>query len=796
MTTPNTQRPKPSVLRRVRNREGERQRLDRIAARDGARARLVAALRDITNPTATPPEAQEFLEQAQAWTAWGALALHRYLDQHPDALRVPPPDCPLALARLLLLLAAAGHPVTAPACSICGRSDRPLECRTPVGRCCNWCKHKSKVSTCARCGQEAHVVTRKPEGPICRRCYASDEERFEDCIECGRRRQPTKRRADGAAWCETCAPKAARRCIQCGDQRPAAVITDDGAICRNCYRRPPRRCGVCGHIRPIRTRAIGDQPDRCAQCYKQTGRCVVCERVRPGSGFGGRGGAFHCTACRPRGSGHCDDCGQTAELYGRWPRGYICCRCAFHRLRNPSHCPQCDVPRVLVGRSDTGEDICGPCAGSTVDFTCRRCGQPGRLHTDSCCARCVVTHRVYGLLGGDDGTVAQQLQPLAQALTSAQNAYSVLNWLYYHPAAALLADLAAQPVEITHALLDGLPPTRSTLYVRDALIATGALPSRAEHLNLLESWADRTISGLPKPHQRIVRPFAEWHVIRDARRRHARNRYTEAAAAADRTDIRTAIAFLDWLEARTTTLDTLTQDQLDCWLDAHPTRRQDLVPFVRWAGQRRLTDRLELPAGRGGLPVHFLTEEQYRQQLRRCLNDETLPREVRIAGSLVRLYGLPISRIVELTADRLQRDNGDAFLILAQHPVLLPPKLAALIDDNLADPSYRSMVRPPNGDRPRYLLPASQPGKPRSARATQKLLRQHGLPTLAARNTAMIEAVGALPPIVIADLFGIHPGTAHSWAKYAQTTWTDYLAADTVTDQAATRTNRPTVKRS
>ncbi|WP_216207055.1 hypothetical protein [Amycolatopsis aidingensis] len=67
----------------------------------------------------------------------------------------------------------------------------------------------------------------------------------------------------------------------------------------------------------------------------------------------------------------------------------------------------------------------------------------------------------------------------------------------------------------------------------------------------------------------------------------------------------------------------------------------------------------------------------------------------------------------------------------------------------------------------------------------QKLLRQHGLLTLAARNTAMIEAVGELPPIVIADLFGIHPGTAHSWAKFAQASWTDYLAVDAATESDA-----------
>ena len=747
-------------------------------------------MQDITEPAVTAHEAQEFLEQAQAWTAWGALALHRYLDRHPDALRVPPLDCPLALARLLHLLAAAGHPVTAPSCSICGRSDRLLECRTPDGRCCNWCKHKTRVRTCARCGQEAVVVTRRQEGPICRRCYATDEDLFEDCVECGRRRRPTKRRTDGAAWCESCAPKPARRCTRCGDHRPAAVITEHGPVCYHCYQRPPRRCGVCGHIRPIRIRAVGDQPDRCAQCYRQTGQCVVCGRVRPGSGFGGRGGAFHCTACRPRRSGQCDDCGQTAQLYGDWPRGSVCFRCYFHHVRNPARCPHCDVVRVLVGLAETGEDICGPCAGSTVDFTCRGCGRPGRLHADGCCARCVVADRVRGLLGNRDGVVAQQLQPLATALTSAPNEYSVLNWLYNHPATTLLADLAAQPIEITHALLDGLPPTRSTSYVRDLLVTTNVLPPRAEHLNRLETWADRAIDRLPKPQQRIIRPFAEWHVIRDARRRHARNRYTEGAAAADRTDIRTAIAFLDWLDATTTTLDALTQDQLDRWLDTNPARRGDLASFLRWATQRRLTNQLELPVSKNSLPVHFQTEEQHRRQLRRCLNDDSLPLEVRITGSLVRLFGLPISRIVELTADRFHRDNGDAFLTLAKHPVLLPPKLAALIEEHIAHPRYRCMVRPPASGPPRYLLPATRPGKPRSARAVQNLLRQHGLPTLAARNTAMIEAVGELPPIVIADLFGIHPGTAHAWAKYAQASWIDYLAADAPTDLTrATSTN-------
>ncbi|MFE5810255.1 hypothetical protein [Streptomyces sp. NPDC056491] len=41
----------------------------------------------------------------------------------------------------------------------------------------------------------------------------------------------------------------------------------------------------------------------------------------------------------------------------------------------------------------------------------------------------------------------------------------------------------------------------------------------------------------------------------------------------------------------------------------------------------------------------------------------------------------------------------------------------------------------------------------------------------------MIELVAELPPIVVSDLLGIAPGTAHQWARFAQDSWADYLAA-------------------
>jgi hypothetical protein len=56
-------------------------------------------------------------------------------------------------------------------------------------------------------------------------------------------------------------------------------------------------------------------------------------------------------------------------------------------------------------------------------------------------------------------------------------------------------------------------------------------------------------------------------------------------------------------------------------------------------------------------------------------------------------------------------------------------------------------------------------------------MRQHGPPVRAARNTAMLQSLADLPPIVIADLFGINPGTVHRSSQFAGGSWDDYLVA-------------------
>ncbi|MFI8233837.1 hypothetical protein ACIGDI_33925 [Streptomyces sp. NPDC085900] len=94
-----------------------------------------------------------------------------------------------------------------------------------------------------------------------------------------------------------------------------------------------------------------------------------------------------------------------------------------------------------------------------------------------------------------------------------------------------------------------------------------------------------------------------------------------------------------------------------------------------------------------------------------------------------------------------------------------------------------SRIRQQFGNGDGHLFPGKASGRPRNAVGTHNLLHQFGLPVLAARNTVMIEAVTSLPPIVVADLFGMHPSAAQRWANYAKDDWNVYLAARMAADE-------------
>jgi len=726
-------------------------------------------------------DAESALTAAQADKPQQIRGIDSHLTEFPDAFTSPSGPYPAAFDRLLRVLAAAGHDVAVPACIGCGRTDVPLRHRTPHGRQCQQCSWNARTAPCGRCGHQRPVARRTDQGPLCRPCYRADPATHRICARCGKQRPPDRRREDGTHLCRSCAHVIT--CARCGRTRANTVHTPDGPVCRSCNPTPKRRCGYCGRDAEIVVRGKDGHPDRCRKCYthRRADTCVVCGRVRQGSRY--QRTAFHCQSCWPRQPRECADCGQITRPHATWPMGTICRPCYLRRARHPQPCHQCHTLRVLVGRSDTGQDLCGPCSGAPhLNFTCLRCRRPGDIYADGLCSHCVGSDRVRALLTDPDtGTVPQPLAPLLDALATV-NGPSLVKWVKRSATARLLGTWVADKEDISHESLDRLPQVNTTREIRQTLVTAGVLAERDEPLAQQQLWVATFLDGLPAPQQRVLRPYAEWQILRRARRKARRGRYVRGSSRHDRRKLRAAAQFLDWLDAIGVELASVGQTHLDDWITAHTNKAGQLAPFLAWTSQRRLTSALEITVEPHALPSRFLTDHEYREQLRRCMHDDSIPIEARVVAALVRLYGLPVSRILVLTVDRFHHDGEHAYLTIDEHPVLLPPILATLIQE-LIGARAPSMLQPIDG--PRYLLPGRPPSQPRSQGGIGLILNRNGLPTLAARNTAMIESAGLLPAVVLSDLFGISIATAHQWTELAAASWAEYLAADS--DTAKTR---------
>jgi hypothetical protein len=743
-----------------------------------AQATIIGHLRRAVDSELSNAGAQSLLEQVSAWEGWTAHALARHLDNDPQALVAPGHDCPKSLVKLLPLLVAAGHAdkITPLSCAECGRSDPPPLAIGPAGRACGRCAARHRHRPCARCGTVRVIKTRRPEGGICGSCRATEPDAREPCADCGRAMQPHRRLPDGTSQCQRCTPKKLVPCCRCGFHRRANARTPDGPVCGACYSSAPRLCGICGTLAPIMARATDSQPDTCRQCLRRRVKlCSVCGRHRPGRHIHGGTGPFHCESCVPQPVHDCSVCGRNKPVKTFLPLGPVCSTCYRRGRTTPRTCSSCSRRRIIVGRATDGGDLCITCsAADQPSHVCSGCAQPGDLLPGDICPRCTLEARVTDLLRGDDRAVPERLGRLAAALSSTDNPYRTLERLRGSPVARLLVRLAGQPDGLTHDALDALPQNVATAHVRGLLVSAGILAARDENLALLSHWVTRTLTTLPPAHVTLIRAFAEWHVLRDARRRSARGRYTYIAYKGDANNVRAATRVLAWLDEQHLTLTLLDQAHLDVWASDRPTLRASSIPFIRWATARGLTTVLTIAHLPNQQPSHFQVEDVQHDELQQCLTDTSLPHEVRIAGALTRLYALPLTRIVELTAGHFHRDTDNAYLTISRRPVILPPSLAQLIEDQIT----ATTPHPHHGDDGTgFLLPGRSPGRARNPAGLSDTMRRHGLAVRAARNTAMMQSLADLPPIVIADLFGIHPGTAHRWAQFAGTSWSDYLAA-------------------
>ncbi len=563
------------------------------------------------------------------------------------------------------------------------------------------------------------------------------------CPHCGRVIALVKAR-DGIRSCRNCVAKSrAEPCFGCGAVREAASRGEHGEpLCSYCLITDPvnqKTCLGCGRRQPVSVRT----PDGplCPVCRpKKTIICSICTRSAPGQISKATGKPW-CHACQNR-RARCAGCGNVAPVRG----GTI------------------------------SDPLCATCTRPDASFwhSCPGCGQQ-RQHRSGRCARCSLRQRLTGILGDGTGRVRPELAALHEALAGNDQPNTVLRWLNTNGTSTILAELAAGDRPLNHAALDGLPASKPIEHLRSVLVATGALPTRDEHLARLQRWITAAIAEREDTDQQhLLRRYALWHLLRRLRSRNNGTPATHGQANYIQVHVKAAVALLDWLTAHRLTLTTAAQGDLDVWLGSDTASyRNEAGHFIRWGKRNRLTS-LGLATIKWTGPTRAIDTEARWDQIRQLLHDDTASAGDRVAALLVLLYAQNAAKISRLTLEHIEATDGEVRIRLGREPIVLPAPLDGLVLKLVASRRGHAVLGD-QGISP-WLFPGGQPGRAMSSSHLAKRLRQLGLRSGEARSTALFQLATELPAALLARLLGIHISVAVTWQRASSGDWTSYAA--------------------
>jgi hypothetical protein len=441
-----------------------------------------------------------------------------------------------------------------------------------------------------------------------------------------------------------------------------------------------------------------------------------------------------------------------------------------------AECSACEKTRPVHGGSlDQPLCLACTCPDAASWHACPECGEEARIRHGRPCLRCALRKKLDGLLADSSGNIRPELRALRNSLASTGRPGTVLSWLDNNKDSTVLRQLAVGERPLAHAALDELPDSKPLRHLRAILVATGTLPPRDEQLARLETWISRAVSGRPGPaERRLLHQYAVWYVVRRLRGRLAGQHATYDQFLAAQRNVRAAIALLDWLAARSLTLETARQGDLDAWLgDAQASHRTDAGNFVRWARRHKLTT-LDFAATKWGGPSGVIDTETRWEQARRLLHDDSLKPEDRLAGLLVLLYAQRTSVISRLTLSHLQAADGQVLIRLGREPIVLPGPLDVLA--LLVAATRQGHAALGDDGTSAWLFPGGQPGQPISASQLGERLRQIGIRCGQSRSAALFQLATDLPAAVLARLLGIHITVAVAWQRASAGDWAAYAA--------------------
>jgi hypothetical protein len=369
-----------------------------------------------------------------------------------------------------------------------------------------------------------------------------------------------------------------------------------------------------------------------------------------------------------------------------------------------------------------------------------------------------------------------ELQAVHAALNGLERPKEVIRWLQRSKVTGLLRRFATGELPATFEAIDALPRSQEAWFVEHLLTTAGALPGRDPVLARLELWVAAYLDCLDvADHERIIRRYATWHVLRRTRTASARRPLSDNAHNGAKTKIRAAHQFLQFLASRNRTITDCRQGDLDTWaVTGARSRCQAARPFFAWATCQRLAPILDYPPRLDNRDPNVVFGDGEWALARHLLHDPGIDTHDRVAGLLVVLYAQNVTRISQLTVDDVHIAGTVVSLRLGITPLRLPPPMADHVQA-LLEPRPQTTAAKLAGDTA-WLFPGHHPGRHVHAHLLSTRLQNLGIYTSTARPAALAHLAATMPAAIIADLLGISAKTATIWADAVARSRTDYAA--------------------
>jgi hypothetical protein len=323
-------------------------------------------------------------------------------------------------------------------------------------------------------------------------------------------------------------------------------------------------------------------------------------------------------------------------------------------------------------------------------------------------------------------------------------------------------------IEISHEALDQHDVGQATAYLRSWLVAHRILAPREELLARFERWAHSALAAVADhPDRAHLAAYARWKLGPDFARKLRTGRARASSHRGYYANLRTAITITRWLHDRDLALAHARQAHIDEWLIGPPSRALPTRAFLDWAHTAGIVPALYVPRPVARTTTTPIDHTARLAQARSLLNNDHAEPSIRIAGTLLLLYGQLITRVVRLRTEDTQIDHDGVLLRLGDDPIRIPEPLAALLRHQ------REQTTGP------WLFPGAKPGTHIGPERNRRRLRQLGIRAATARPGALLALAVSVPAPILAELLGYHNDTANHWRRAAAGDWARYASLAT-----------------